>query len=126
MPTWRPATAAAFPTWTARPAAGTRPCSTSPTARTGTVRRLNRSGATLTPVRAVEATELIACDVFRIGGRQITLGDVERYLWQLRGHVPDCGCDRCEAAAMVRADRVLMIVRAWQRQLAATRVRALR
>ena len=88
--------------------------------------RLNRSGATLTPVRAIEATELIALDVFNTGAHQVTLGDVERYLRQLRGHVPDCGCDRCEAAAMVRADGVLMIVRAWQRQLAATRVRALR
>ena len=88
--------------------------------------RLNRSGATLTPVRAVEATELLACDMFNTGGRQITLGDVERYLRQLRGHLPGCDCGHCEAARLARADRVLMIVRVWQRQLAVTRVRALR
>jgi hypothetical protein len=77
-------------------------------------------------VRAVEATELIALAVYETGQRQITLGDVERYLGQLRNHPPDCGRGRCEAAAIVRADRVLMVVRVWQRQVAATRVRALR
>ena len=83
-------------------------------------------GATLSVVRTVEATELLACDLFNTGGRQITLGDVERYLCQLRGHPPQCTCGRCEAAALVRPDRVLMIVRVWQRQVRATRVRALR
>ena len=33
---------------------------------------------------------------------------------------------RCSAAAIVRADRVLMIVRAWQHRMAETRVRVMR
>lgn len=73
-----------------------------------------------------EATELIALDVFNSGQRQITLGDVEHYLGQLRGHSPECRCGRCSASRIVRPDRVLMIVRVWQRQMAATKVRALR
>ena len=78
------------------------------------------------PVRAIEATELLACDVFNTGARQITLGDIQRYLSELRSHPPQCTCGRCRAAALVRADRVLMIVRVWQRQVAATRTQALR
>ena len=35
-------------------------------------------------VRVVEATELIALDVFNTGARQITLGDVEHYVHELR------------------------------------------
>jgi hypothetical protein len=76
-------------------------------------------------VRVVEATELLALDVFNSGARQITLGDVEHYLGQLRGHSPECRCGRCQAAAIVRPDRVLMIVRAWQRQQRAAKVRAM-
>jgi len=45
---------------------------------------------------------------------------------ELRGHVDECCCGRCAAAAIVRADRVLMIVRVWQRQMATTRARAMR
>src|SRR6185503_867238 len=37
---------------------------------------------------------------FNAGGRQITLGDVEHYLHELRGHVDECRCGRCAAAAM--------------------------
>jgi hypothetical protein len=77
-------------------------------------------------VRVVQATELLALDVFNSGARQITIGDVEHYIAELRGHPPQCRCGRCEAAAIVRPDRVLMIVRVWQRQVAKTRVRALR
>ncbi len=77
-------------------------------------------------MHAVEATELIALDMFNIGARQITLGDVEHYIHGLRSHSPECRCGRCQAAAIVRPDRVLMIVRVWQRQVAKTRVRALR
>ena len=51
-------------------------------------------------VRVIEATELLALDVFNAGGRQITLGDVEHYLHELRGHVDECRCGRCAAAAM--------------------------
>ena len=77
-------------------------------------------------MRDVQATELIALDVFNSGARQITLGDVEHYLAQLRSHSPQCRCGRCQAAAIVRPDRVLMIVRSWQRQVRTTRTRALR
>ena len=72
-----------------------------------------------------EAQELLALDVFNTGARQITLCDVEHYLSQLRSHSPECRCGRCQAAAIVRPDRVLMIVRSWQRQARATTVRAL-
>ena len=58
--------------------------------------------------------------------RQITPGDVENYLGQLRNHAPEWTCGRCAAAPIMRADRVLMIVRCWQRQVRATRVRAMR
>ena len=77
-------------------------------------------------MHVVEATELIALDVFNSGARQITLGDVEHYISQLRSHSPECRCGRCQAAAIVRPDRVLMVVRAWQRQVRATKVRAMR
>jgi hypothetical protein len=77
-------------------------------------------------VHIVEATELLALDVFNSGARQITLADVEQHIHRLRGHPAACPCGRCSAAAIVRADRVLMIVRAWQRQVRATRVRAMR
>ena len=71
----------------------------------------------------VQATELIALDVFNSGARQITIGDVEHHVHRLRGHPAACPCGRCSAAAVVRPDRVLMIVRAWQRRMPATRVR---
>ena len=77
-------------------------------------------------MRVVEATEPLALDVFNTGARQITIGDVEHYVAELRGHSPECRCGRCSAAAIVHADRVLMIVRVWQRQVRATKVRAVR
>ncbi len=76
-------------------------------------------------VNVTEATEKLALDVFNSGARQITIGDVEHYVAELRGHGAECRCGRCAAAAIVRPDRVLMIVRAWQRQQRATRVRAM-
>ena len=78
------------------------------------------------PVREVECAERLALDVFNTGARQITLGDVEHYLGQLASHSPECRCGRCQAAAIVRPDRGLMIVRCWQRQARQTRLRALR
>jgi hypothetical protein len=42
------------------------------------------SRPTVCAVRVIEATELLALDVFNAGARQITLGDVERYLGALR------------------------------------------
>jgi len=78
------------------------------------------------PARVIEAVELVALDLFNTGQRQITLADVEHYLAQLRSHCPECTCGRCRAAAIVRSDRVLMIVRVWQRRGGVTRLRALR
>ncbi len=77
-------------------------------------------------VHVTEATEMLALDVFNSGARQITLGDVEHYVAELRGHGAECRCGRCAAAAIVRPDRVLMIVRAWQRQAYAAKMQALR
>jgi hypothetical protein len=91
------------------------------------VRRHRRhGGSTVCAVRVVEATELLALDVFGSGARQITLSDVEHYLGQLRSHSPECRCGCCQAAAIVRPDRVLMVVRSWQRQVRATKVRGMR
>jgi hypothetical protein len=81
---------------------------------------------TVHPVRVIEATELLALDVFNTGRRQITLSDVEHYIHTLRSHPPECQCGRCAAAAIVRPDRVLMIVRVWQRRAGVTRLRARR
>ena len=53
--------------------------------------RLNRNGATLTPVRATEATELVAVEVCRQSedsGQDISVGMVERVLHQLQAHRP--------------------------------------
>ena len=74
-------------------------------------------------MRVVEATELLALDVFGSGARQITLSDVEHYLGHLRSHSPESRCGCCQAGAIVRPDRVLMVVRSWQRQVRATKVR---
>ena len=84
------------------------------------------AGLRFCAVRVVEATELLALDVFNSGARQITLADVEHYLGELRSHSPECRCGRCTASRIVRPDKVLMIVRVWQKQMAATRVRARR
>ena len=69
-----------------------------------TLRRFQASSAisrsTVCAVRVIEATELLALDVFNAGGRQITLGDVARhYLHELRGHVDECRF-RCSALPM--------------------------
>ena len=95
--------------------------------RPGTQRDWQMEGRARAQIaQLTEATELLALDVFNTGARQITLGDVEQYLGQLRNLCPECACGRCQLAAIVRPDRGLMIVRAWQRQLATTRMRALR
>ena len=76
-------------------------------------------------MRVIEATELLVLDVFNTRARQITLGDVEHYIHGLRGHVDECRCGRCAAAAIVRPDRVLAVVRGWQRRQRLTRLDAL-
>ena len=77
-------------------------------------------------VNADQATELLALDLFNTGARQIMLWDVEHCIHELRSHSHECRCGRCQAAAMVRPDRVLMVVRCWQKQARETRLRALR
>jgi hypothetical protein len=62
-------------------------------------------------VDVVQATELLALDLFNSGARQITIDDVECHVRRLRGHPAACPCGRCSAATIVRPDRVLMNVR---------------
>ena len=80
-------------------------------------------------VRVVECAELIAADVFRNADAtraRITFGDVERYLAQLAGHPRGCSCGRCELVSRVTAQRVFAIASTWQRQVRATKARAMR
>ena len=84
---------------------------------------------TVRRVRMIEAVELVACHVFNLAEQtrqRLTFGDVERYLVQLAAHPGDCGCGRCGLAPRVTAQRVYAIACGWQRQVRATRVRALR
>ena len=80
-------------------------------------------------MRVVEAAELIAADLFKGADQnryRITFGDVERHLAQLADHVPGCSCGRCGLVSRVTAQRVYAIASGWQRQVRATRVRAMR
>ena len=80
-------------------------------------------------MRVVEASELVAADLFTLAEKtrtRITLGDVERHLCRLACHPPDCQCGRCALVPRVTAQRVFMIASAWQRQVNGTRARALR
>jgi hypothetical protein len=80
-------------------------------------------------VHVVECAELLAADLFRNAEQnraRITFGDVQRYLCQLASHPPDCTCGRCGLAPKVTAQRVYAIASGWQRQVRATRARALR
>ncbi len=77
----------------------------------------------------VEAVELVACHVFNLAEQtrqRVTVGDVERYLAQLAAHPGDCGYGRCVLAPRGTPHRVYAIASGWQRQVRATRVRALR
>jgi hypothetical protein len=79
--------------------------------------------------KVVEASELIAADLFRSADEnryRITFGDVEKYLAQLAQHPRDCTCGRCGLAGLANAQRVYHICSGWQRQIRATRVRARR
>ena len=80
-------------------------------------------------MRVVEASELIAADVFQSAEKtraRITFGDVQRYLAQLAGHHPGCSCGRCELVSRVTAQRIYAIASGWQRQIRATRTRGMR
>jgi hypothetical protein len=76
----------------------------------------------------VEAVQLVTCHVFNLAEQtrqRITFGDVERHLAQLRNHSRECTCGRCPLVSRVTAQRVYAIASGWQRQVRATRVRAM-
>ena len=85
-------------------------------------------GVTLERVRAAEATELLAVDMFRrADGRPITMTMVRSRLEQLRAHRPTCKCGLCgETVAKATADRVYRTASIWQRSVNVTRARAVR
>ena len=58
-------------------------------------------------VRALEAAEIVALDVFnRADGQPISMSVVQQRLEQLRAHRPSCRCGLCGLAVRVRASRV--------------------
>ena len=80
-------------------------------------------------VRVIEASELIAADLFKSADQnryRITFGDVERHLAMLASHHHGCTCGRCGLVPRVTAQRVYAIASGWQRQVRATRVRGMR
>ncbi len=57
-------------------------------------------------VRVIEASELIAADLFKEAeksGNKVTLFDVEGHLARLANHPPGCECGRCELVTQVSA-----------------------
>jgi hypothetical protein len=69
-------------------------------------------------VRAADATELVALEIFRQceSSRQpVTISMIERALHQLRAHRHDCRCGLCTAAAQASADAVYRVAMMWQR-----------
>ena len=80
------------------------------------LKTMPRSRRTLSGVRSIERVELLALDVYqRANGRPVTLAMVADRLKQLLSHRPSFACGRCEAAARVKPERVLVIVQTWQR-----------
>ena len=80
-------------------------------------------------VRVIEASELIAADLFKNAEQsrlRITYGDVERYLAQLASHPRDCDCGPCALVPRVSAQRIYAIASGWQRQVRPTKVWGLR
>jgi hypothetical protein len=78
---------------------------------------------TLTTMRMADADDLIAVDVFNAAqatGEPVTMVLVRRVVAGLLAHPPDCGCGRCEAAAIARVADVCNIASGWQRAIAAT------
>jgi hypothetical protein len=94
------------------------------------VQRLNRRGATLTAVRAADAVEAIAVEIWRqceCSGQLVSMAVINRALNQLRAHRPTCKCGLCgETFAKAKADRVYRTASVWQRSVIATRARATR
>jgi hypothetical protein len=81
-------------------------------------------------VRAADAVEAIAVEVFRqceCSGQPVTMSVINRALNQLRAHRPACRCGLCgETVAKARPDRVFVTASIWQRSTAASRARMTR
>ena len=79
---------------------------------------------TLTTMRMADADDLIAVDVFNAAestGEPVTMVLVRRVVDGLLAHPAECGCGRCEAAAIARVADVWNIASGWQRAIAATK-----
>jgi hypothetical protein len=86
--------------------------------------RFHGFAVTLTIMRMADADDLIAVDVFNAAqstGQPLTMVLVRRVVDGLLAHPPECGCGRCEAAAIARVGDVLNIASGWQRAIAATK-----
>ena len=75
-------------------------------------------------MRMADADDLVAVDVFNaaeVTGEPVTMALGRRVVDGLLTHPPECGCERCEAAAIARVGDVWDIASGWQRALAATK-----
>ena len=75
-------------------------------------------------MRMADADDLVAVDVFNAAqetGAPVTMALVRRVVDDLLTHPPECGCGRCEAAAIARVGDVWTIASGWQRAVAATK-----
>jgi hypothetical protein len=75
-------------------------------------------------MRMADADDLVAVDVFNAAqetGEPLTMALVRRVVDDLLIHPPECGCGRCEAAAIARVADVWNIASCWQRAVAATK-----
>ena len=86
---------------------------------------MKRSGATLIVVRAADAVEAIACEVFKrceASNQGVSMSASRDVLDELRAHRATCRCGRCgETVAKARADREFVTAQVWQRSVTATR-----
>ena len=88
---------------------------------------LCRRWSTVHTVRVSEASELIAADVFTAAEQTrqwLTFADAPSS-GPARQAIPQTVCGRCGFVPSVTAQRVYAIASGWQRQVRATRVRAL-
>jgi hypothetical protein len=77
-------------------------------------------------MRMADADDLVAVDVFnaaQVTGEQVTMALVRGVVDGLLSHSQECGCGRCEAAAIARVADVWNIAAGWQRAIAATKSR---
>jgi hypothetical protein len=75
-------------------------------------------------MRMADADDLVAVDVFNAAeatGEPVTMALVRRLVDGLLTHPPECGCGRCEAAAIARVGDVWKIASGWQRAVAASK-----